>query len=150
MDFLQGQILLYTSKKYEEIYMLLNSKYGYKYQQLFLFCASLGASQGKKTALEARGRETRSNYLTNDERALAYSIIINDENNGKDIQRFNDKEYYSEARSLLEEYAEGGMDILVAEVFKEKWNGIELDPTYDNYMVDLLKFVYQNIKKAPF
>ncbi|MEM5687269.1 hypothetical protein AAHB49_16190 [Bacillus cereus] len=79
-----------------------------------------------------------------------YTIILNDETNGKNIELFNDPEFRKEARKIIEEYAEGGMDILVEEVFKEKWNGIKLDAKYDNYDVDIMKYLIANLNKVPF
>ena len=51
MDFLSGQIIIYTSRRYEEIYRHLNSDFGIKYHELFILCASLGMYGGKKEIL---------------------------------------------------------------------------------------------------
>lgn len=150
MDFLQNQMLMYTSQKYENIYMLLNQEYDFAYHRLFLMCAALGARRSYSLPVEEKGREFRSNYFNSNERNLAYSIILNNESQGKDLDRFNDKAFYAEARKLLENYAEGGMEILVIEVFKEKWNGIKLDETYKNYPIDILNYVIATLKAVPF
>jgi hypothetical protein len=150
MDFLQNQMLMYTSQKYENIYILLNQEYDFTYHRLFLMCAVLGARRSHSLPVEEKGREFRSNYFNSDERNLAYSIILNNESQGKDLDRFNDKTFYAEARKLLENYAEGGMEILVNEVFKEKWNGIKLDETYKNYPIDILNYVVATLKSVPF
>jgi hypothetical protein len=150
MDFLQNQMLMYTSKKFENIYILLNQEYDYTYHRLFLMSAALGARNSHSLPVVEKGREFRSNYFNNDERNLAYSIILNDEAQGKNLDRFNDKSFYAEARKLLENYAEGGMDILVRELFKEKWNGIKLDETYKNYPIDILNYVVAALKAVPF
>jgi hypothetical protein len=150
MDFLQNQMLIYTSKKFENIYLLLNQNHDLPYHRLFIMCAALGARNSRSSIIEEKGREFRSNYLSNDERNLAYSIILNDESQGKDLDRFNDKAFYSEARKLLENYAEGGMEILVQGLFKEKWNGIKLDESYKNYPVDILNYIVATLKAVPF
>lgn len=150
MDFLQNQILIFTSRKYENIYIQFKEKYDLPYHRFFMMCAALGAKMGRKSIVSERGREFRSNYLSSDERYLAYSIILNDELKGKDIDQFNDKEFYAEARKLLEQYAEGGMDILVEQVFKSKWNGQILDEKYDNYQIDILSYVATALKEVPF
>ena len=113
-------------------------------------CAALGARRSRSIPVVEKGREFRSNYFNSDERNLAYSIILNNESRGKDLDRFNDKSFYAEARKLLENYAEGGMEILVNEVFKEKWNGIKLDETYKNYPIDILNYVVATLKAVPF
>jgi len=150
MDFLQNQILMYTSKKYENIYIHLNSEFDLPYHRLFLMCATIGARNSHSIEFKEKGREFRSNYFDSDERNLAYSIILNDEINGKNLNRFNDKSFYAEARKLLESYAEGGMEILVDQVFKEKWDSIQLDKSHFNYPIDILTYVVATLKEVPF
>lgn len=150
LDLLNSQMIIYSSKRYEEIYKFFNEKYAYKYAQLFLLCASIGARRGSKIELDGHGREFRSNYLETEERRLAYTIILNDEEFGKNIENFGNKEFYSVARNLLEKYAEGGMDILVNEVFKEKWSGQKMDDTYDGYIFDLLSYTLTTLEDVPF
>lgn len=150
MDFLQNQMLIYTSKKYENIYIYLNNEYDLQYHRLFLMCASLGARNSHSPTVNEKGREFRSNYFDNDERNLAYSLILNDESKGKNLDRFNDKTFYVEARKLLESYAEGGMEILVKDVFKEKWDGNKLDESYQNYPIDILSYIVSALKEVPF
>jgi len=151
MDFLgDKQILMYTSKKYEHVYTFFSNKYDMKYHTLFLMCAAIGAKSGKSTPLGERSREFRSNYYSLDERNLLYTIILNDEMNGKDLERFKEDDFHAEARKVLENYAEGGMDILVEEVFREKWDGNMLDEKYSNYQVDLMSYVLATLKEVPF
>lgn len=151
MSFLQqSQIIFYTSKKYEDIYMRINQDLNMGYKYIFLLCAALGAKNGRKSPIEKRGREFRASYLNRDEEHLIYSIILNDETVGKNIDAFAEREKQANLKRLVEEYAEGGMDMLVEEVFKEKWNGIKLDESYDNYYVDLLKYTMANLQSVPF
>lgn len=150
MDFLQKQMLIYSSKKYENVYILLNKEYDIPYHKLFLYCAAIGARKGMSIPVAEKGREFRSNYFSNDERNLAYSIILNDEAKGKDLERFGDDQFHAEARKVLENYAEGGMCLLVEEVFREKWDGIKLDETYMQYPVDLIDYVVVTLKDIPF
>lgn len=151
MNFLQtSQIIFYTSKKYEEIYIHLNSELKLGYKHIFLLCATLGAKNNRKSPIDNNGREFRSSYLTNEEENILYSIILNDSDIGRNIEAFNDRDSQVQMRKLLEQYAEGGMDILVDEVFKEKWNGIKLDDSYDEYFVDMLKYTLANLQSVPF
>src|SRR5690625_2317409 len=134
MSFLQeSQIIFYTSQKYEEIYRRINEDLNMGYKYVFLLCAALGAKNGRKAPIEKRGREFRASYLNSEEEHLIYSIILNDETIGKNIDAFDDREQQAEMKRLVEQYAEGGMELLVEQVFKEKWNGIKLDEGYDNY-----------------
>jgi hypothetical protein len=150
MDFLMDQALLYTSKRYEEIYIHFNSNYEIKYQDLFLLCASIGFRNDRKTSFKERGREFRTNYLNSKQKATAYSIILSDSELGKNIEAFENSEFRLQARKRLEQYAEGGMDLLVEEVFGHRFDGNKLDPTYSEYEVDLLSYVYAESNTVPF
>lgn len=151
MGFLQeAEMLIYTSEKYEDIYFKFNKDFKMTYKNLFLLCASIGSRHGKSTPLNKKGREFRASFFNEKEESLVYSIILNDEKYGKDIEKFNDLEFRKEARGIIEEYAEGGMDILIENVFKNKWNGLKLDDNYTNYEVDIMKYVIANIKEVPF
>ena len=151
MSFLQeGELLFYSSEKYEEIYIYINKELKIGYKNIFLLCAALGARNGSTSKVEKRGREFRASYLNDDEENLIYTIVLNDETRGKNIEAFSDPDFRLEARKMLEEFAEGGMDILVENVFKEKWNGVKLDEKYDNYNVDVMKYIIANLNKVPF
>lgn len=150
MDFLMEQALIYTSKEYEEIYIHFNTKLDIKYQDLFLICASIGFKKNQKKKIEERGREFRSNYFSSRQKSAAYSIILNDPDIGKNIEAFNDSEFRLNARRKLENYAEGGMKVLVDEVFGHRWDGNKLDPTYSEYEVDLLSYIYADSSEVPF
>ncbi|WP_099157060.1 hypothetical protein [Virgibacillus ndiopensis] len=150
MDFLLDQILFFTSEKHQEIYIHLNSKFDIKYQDLFSICASIGFKNNRKTPIENRGREFRSNYLNSNQRATAYSIILADPEIGKSIEQFDDSEFRRKAKRRLEEYAEGGIEILIEEVFGNCWDGNKLDQNYTEYEIDILGYIYFDTKEVPF
>jgi hypothetical protein len=150
MDFLMDQALLYTSKKYEDIYIHLNTKYEMKYHEIFLLAASLGFKKNRQSKIDGRGRELRTNYFNSRQKATAYSIILSDMDLGKKIESFESSEFMREARKKLETYAEGGMDVLVEEVFQNRWDGNKLDPTYGEYEVDILSYIYEDSMEVPF
>ncbi|MBN1074469.1 hypothetical protein DVV91_08960 [Clostridium botulinum] len=151
MDFLkEEQSLMFTSKKYEEVYVFFEKKLEIKYQQLFILCASLGFKKNVSKALDGKGREFRSNYLKTSERTTVYLILLNDQELGKNIEAFSDKDFQLKSRRKLEMYAEGGMDILVKDVFRNRWNGLKLDESYKEYEVDILSYIYADSKEIPF
>lgn len=150
MDFLADQALVYTSKKYEEIYYHFNKNFEVKYQDLFLLCASIGFKKNRKSPVGERGRELRTNYLKVKQKATVYSIILSDEELGKNIEAFEEDEFPRKARKRIEEYAEGGMEILVEEVFGRRWDGNTLDANYTEYEVDLLTYIYGDSMAVPF
>lgn len=150
MDFLSEQQIIYTSKKYEPIYKVLNNLIDIKYHDLFILCAAIGFKNNKKLPLYEKGREFRSNYLSREQKATAYSIILNDCELGRKINKFEDRDFIVQSRKRLEEYAEGGMDILVKEVFKSKWTGELLDESYGEYEIDIISYIYEESLEVPF
>jgi hypothetical protein len=151
MSFLQDSgLLLYASEKYDDIYMRINREFKISYKNIFLLCATLGARKGVRLPLEKRGREFRGTYLNEEEEQLAYVIILNDEKSGKNIEALNDPEFRVTGRNILQEYAEGGMSILVDNVFNHRWNGLALDPRYDDYGVDIMKYLVAELNQVPF
>ncbi|USK93076.1 hypothetical protein [Rossellomorea marisflavi] len=150
MDFLMDQGHLYTSAKYESIYVLFKEKYEIKYQELFLICASLGFKRNRDIPFSGHGRELRTNYLNTKQKAAAYSIILSDMEIGRNIESFEDPDFRLKARKKLEAYAEGGMDILVEEVFNIHWDGHKLDSTYKEYEIDVLSYIYEDSVALPF
>lgn len=150
MDFLREQQVIFTSKRFENIYFLFKEKYEVTYDELFILCASIGFRDNKKTEFKEKGREFRSNYFKRNSRATAYSIILNDPDIGKQIERFEDKNFIRDARRILEEYAEHGMEILVEKVFFKRWDGYKLEESYNEYLVDLTSFIYGQTNEVPF
>src|SRR5699024_1182382 len=151
MSFLQEPgMLIYDSEKYDDIYIRINKEFKINYKNIFLLSASLGARKGVKLPVEKRGREFRASYLSEEEEELAYAIVLNDGDTGKNIEVFDDPEFRFKGSKVLQEYAEGGMSVLVDNVIKEKWNGIKLDSRYDNYGVDIMKYLIAELNQVPF
>lgn len=150
MDFLTEQILIYTSEKNQDIYQYFREKYDIKYHELFTICASIGYKNNSKVKIEQRGREFRSNYFNMGQRSIMYSIILSDNNIGKNIEKFDDREFRVNSKRMLEEYAEGGLEILIDEVFKSRWDNHMLDRTYQEYDIDVLSYIYMQDQEVPF
>ncbi|ERK30518.1 hypothetical protein [Clostridium intestinale] len=150
MDFLREQGLIFTSKKYEGVYISLNERYDISYDQLFTLCAVIGFKNNRYLEIESKGRQFRGSYLKMDSRASLYSIILNDTDFGKQIDSFENNEYQKKCTKKLEKYAEGGMEILVEEVFRGKWGTNKLDERYDEYIIDIISYVYEKSGDLPF
>lgn len=150
LDFLSEQSLLYTSKEYEDIYIHLGESLKLAYHELFILFASIGAKYGRKDTFTERGREMRTNYFNRDQRDLAYSIILNDNEIGKNIENFSDSKFFNQGRKLLESYAQAGAAIAIEEVFKAHWDGRRLNRDYKEYELDLLTYVYSKLEEVPF
>lgn len=150
MDFLMNQAIIHSSTKFADIYVYMNSQYGIKYQDLFSICMSIGFKNNRKSKLKSQGIQIRSNYFNTNQRSAVYAMILEDPEIGKNIEKFSEKQFSLTGRILMEEYAEGGMEILVEEVFKNRWDSNRLDPSYNEYDVDILSYIYMDAQESPF
>lgn len=151
MDFLsENQIVLLTSQRYQDIYIKLNEKFDIKYHELFILSAAVGYKHNRKIPFQGKGREMRSTYFDQAQKTTAYTIILGDEDVAMDIRSFEDKEFITTAKKLLEMYAEGGMEIIVEEVFGNKFNNEILDTSYDEYLIDIMSYICQEAQQLPF
>jgi hypothetical protein len=143
MDFLSEQRLMYSSKKNEEIYKFFNANHNIEIHEFFLFCVSIGFRMKKRVKFNEKGREFRSNYLKPSGRASMYSILLSVEV-GYTINDFQDKDNHKIFADILEEYAEGGLAVLITEVFRSKYIDGHLDSNYRFYISDITNFVLSN------
>lgn len=150
MDFLKKQMLIYTSKEYEDIYLKMQEAYGIKYAYLFMLCCSLGFKRGRKVAFKETGREFRSNYLDDDQRISAYSILLSDKDLNLSIEDFDDADRHPLYRQTLEQYAQGGMEVLVEEAFPPGVKNYINTKQYDEYLIDILSCAYKEANTVPF
>lgn len=150
MDFLQEQILIYTSEKNQDIYQHLREDYDIKYHELFTICATIGHKNNRQEKIEQRGREFRSNYFNVNQRSIMYSIIISDNELGKNIEEFDNRDFRLKSKKMIEEYAEGGLEILIEEVFQSRWDGYKLDRNYQEYDIDVMSYIYMKEQEVPF
>ena len=152
IDFYLGDnFFIYKSKKYENIYdVLVNKKHLFKMSELFTLCAAIGFKNNIKLPVEKKGTEMRSEHFRKDCLPVVYSMIVNDPYIGGDIDKFEDYEFIKSAFKKIEEYAEGGMQILCQEVFENKWDKNVLDEEYDEYGVDILRYIYDEQDKPVF
>ncbi len=146
-DFFADQQLLYTSEHYDPIYMHFNKEKDIKIHDVFLTAAAIGAMKGKRIKRIGKGREFRSNYLSQMQRSMAFSILLSDRMIGRRFDAFADPEFVKEAKIALEEYAEAGMEIIVREVFRDKWDGTTLDQDYDEYEIDIAVYYLELMKE---
>ena len=152
MDFLNDQKLIKVSKKYSQIYILFKEKYSIKYHDLFVIAAAVGfINNNEKEPIDKKnGIEFRTNYFNSTQKSSMYSIILNDQKMGKQIEKFEEKHYILKYCLLLERYAEGGMEIIVNKIFKNKWDNNNLDENYSDYDIDLFRYVLSINNDIPF
>jgi hypothetical protein len=134
---------------YENIYGYFSKKLEIQYAELFTLCVSVGFRNNLRIPIKNRGKEFKAHTFRNLRYSL-YSIILNHNEFGRDIEKFKEPNFQNTVINLLQEYANGGMKILCDEVFRHNWTGNELDPSYDEYLIDVMTYVMEEGNKAPF
>ena len=142
MDFLTEQRLVYTSKENENVYKFLAEKYKLAYHELFLLFSAIGFIKKERKSFNEKGREFRCNYLKPSERVSLYSILINSDEDIT-INDFGNKSKHQEYINVLEEYAEGGLEILIQNVFRSTYENGLLDEKYAMYISDIMHYIYE-------
>lgn len=134
------------SKKYDNIYEVLVGKRIFTMAELFTFAASIGFKRNRRVNFENdRGKDIRSEYFFPQHLMVLYSLMLNDSDTGKDLNIFKDVEQLKKGMKVIEEFAEGGMEVLCEEVFEHKWDASSklLDDKWKDYEIDLARFVYK-------
>lgn len=148
---LNESFFIFKSKKYEDIYdVLVNKKHIFKMSELFTTCAVLGFKHNNPVPLESKGKEMRSEHFKENNLTALYSIMINSPMINANLDSFGDYDFIKNAFKVIEQYAEGGMDILCSKVFEENWNGYNLAEDYEYYEVDLLRYIYEDFNEDVF
>lgn len=151
MDFLSSQRIIYTSEKYEGIYIEIAKNSNISYHDIFMLVCSIGFKKRKKSVIEKRGREFRVNYLSSDEqKAVVYTILLEDPDLSIVLEDLMKKERFLEYGKVLEEYAEGGMDILVEEVLPPNIHIETEGKAYKDYIIDIMSYIYEESIEVPF
>ena len=147
MDFLQTeQRLIYSSKGNENIYKFFNENYGIDYSEFFVICVVIGFKNKSRIAFNETGREFRSNYIKSNNRATLYTVLLSESREQYTIHDFTNKEKYKDMIKTLEEYAEGGVQILIQKSFRSKYYKGNLDMDYKYYLKDLLQYFSDQIQ----
>lgn len=151
MNFLSSQTSLFTSEKYQNIYIKISEDTNISYHELFTLVCSIGFKKGRKTAFTKTGREFKCQHISSDEqKTVVYTILLQDENLEIEIEDLMNKDRFSEYKRVLQEYAEGGMDVLVEEALPPNIYIETKAKTYNNYIVDIMSYVYKESQETPF
>jgi len=150
MDFFNEQKIYFTGAKYENIYSLFSENYGIKYHQLFTIFALVGAKKFISEKRDGKGKEFRSNYFETNQKSALYTLILNHKELGENIDGFLENDFINKSKELLENYANGGAKIICEEIFKYKWNGINLDSSYKEYDLDLICYILEILDEDVF
>ncbi|WP_025161424.1 hypothetical protein [Paraclostridium bifermentans] len=129
------------SKKYDNIYDYFYRKRSFTMSELFTLCAVIGFTNNNKVSFKDKGKDIRSEYVLTNELMNIYTIMIRSNVINATLDDFNDSIFRKEKFKDIEEYAEGGMQILCDEVFTGNWDGHELNSSYNKYEIDILSYI---------
>ncbi len=122
------------------------------FADIFTLCASVGFRNNRKSSCDAKGREMKSqNFKGSGQKETLIMLVLNDGELGKEITRFSDPEFQRKAKETLQEYAEGGMDIIVEKVFFG--DNTTVSPNKEkvkDYYLDIMKFVLSEYEVVGF
>jgi len=140
---------MFTDKEYEKIYLYFRDSLNIRYTELFVLNAAIGYKNNLCIPLKKKGKEFKSSYFGK-LRFSMYSMILNHHEYGKNIEDFKDVDFQNSVINYLQELANGGMKILCDKVFLHNWDGLELDTSYDEYLIDVLTYSIEETEKVPF
>lgn len=148
MDFLsEGKRTIKADEKYEDIYTKLTNKTGMSIHEIFYLCVLLGfKSQYKSDDFTAGRKEFRVTYLNETQRSILYTIA----NEFKPLSELTTSEANSEVIKEYQKYSNGGMELLIENVFKDRYRDGLLQDNYKKYDVDILKYIYDQVTEIPF
>lgn len=148
MSFLsEGKRTIKADERYENIYTKLTERTGMNIPEIFYLCVLLGfKNQRQSTEFTAGRKELRVSYFDENQRAILYTIA----NEHHSLTEFSDAEKVSQIIRGFQKYSNGGMEILIEEVFKDRYREGSLQDSYPKYDVDILKFLYDQITEIPF
>lgn len=147
---LKDSFLVNRSKKYDNIYDYFYRKKSFTMSELFTLCTVIGFVNNNKVSFNDKGKDLRSEYISNNELMNIYTIMIKSNIINATLDDFNDPNFRKEKFKDIEEYAEGGMQILVDEVFIGNWDGHELNTSYSKYEIDILSYINEKKNSNPF
>ncbi|MTI57282.1 hypothetical protein [Geosporobacter ferrireducens] len=153
-----NNIRVKVSKKYSNIYkeliseQVLHSKIFDSHGDIFTLCCALGYKYNECKPLEKGEPLFFSHYFTKENEVAIRAIVVaaTDKN-----YMILEEEKEKELISIAEQYAEGGMQILIKNVLSpfllENDEDYVLSFNKDSYVEkELLSFIYNEYTKAPF
>ena len=148
---LKNSFLIGRSNKYEGIYEYFNNKKIFSMSELFTLCAVIGFTNNRKVDFRSdsknKGKDIRSEYFANNELMNIYTIMIKSQDIKANIDDFANYEFIRSAFRIIEQYAEGGMEILCEDVFCDNWDkDTLLGGNEKHYEADILNYI--NAKRS--
>lgn len=148
-----NQMIFFTDSKYNDVFDTFNkkeSKNKIEIKQLYILAAAVGFKNSKRVQIENKGKETRTSYLSYKEEALLLNMVFADseiDNNIDEIVNLNNK---MKIKNIIDEYANGGLELIVESGLPHRWNGEFLNNEDGNLTFDLSKYILSEVQNIPF
>lgn len=154
MSFLrETSIIFFADEKYDDIYQSLNSLSGSKkmeYKHLFLLATTVGFKNSKRIPINKRGRQWRATYMTMAEESLLINMLLSEPEINHKLEWLLDSDNEGKIKVIIEEYANGGMDLICKNGLEDYWDGEELIKKDSTIIFELSKYVLSQINDVPF
>lgn len=148
-----NQMIFFTDSKYNDVFDTFNkkeTKNKIEIKQLYILAAAVGFKNSKRVQIENKGKETRTSYLSYKEEALLLNMVFADseiDNNIDEIVNLNNK---MKIKNIIDEYANGGLELIVESGLSHRWNGEFLNNEDGNLTFDLSKYILSEVQNIPF
>lgn len=151
--FREKSTLIFADAKYDSLFeQITKSQYtsSADYKDFFVLAATIGFKNTLRIKRENKGREIRASYLTPSEEELFLSILFNDKEINGNIEKLDEFSENNEGKRIIEEYVNGGLELIATKAFEDNWDGYKLNDNYRHYHYDLARFILSEVKSVPF
>lgn len=148
-----NQMIFYTDSKYNDVFDTFNKKEAknkIEIKQLYILAAALGFKNSKRVQVSSKGKETRTSYLSYKEEALLLNMVFADSEINNNIDKIVNLNNKIKIKNIIDEYANGGLELMVERGLSHRWNGEFLDNEDGNLTFDLSKYILSEIQNIPF
>ena len=148
-----NQMIFIADSKYNDMYDTFTKKESenkIEIKHLYILAATVGFKNSRRVKIESKGKETRTSYLSYKEEALLLNMVFADSeinNNIDEIVNLNNK---MKIKGIIDEYANGGMQLIVENALSHRWNGDYLNNEDGNLVFDLSKYILSEVQNIPF
>ncbi|MGX0019730.1 hypothetical protein ACUXPG_000135 [Staphylococcus hominis] len=148
-----NQMIFFTDSKYNDVFDTFNKKEDknkIEIKQLYILAAAVGFKNSKRLQIKSKGKETRTSYLTYKEEALLLNMVLADNEIGNNIDEIVNSNNKMKIKNIIDEYANGGLELIVENGLPHRWNGEFLNNDDGNLTFDLSKYILSEVQNIPF
>lgn len=146
-------MIFFTDSKYNDVFDTFNKKEDknkIEIKQLYILAAAVGFKNSKRLQIKSKGKETRTSYLTYKEEALLLNMVLADNEIGNNIDEIVNSNNKMKIKNIIDEYANGGLELIVENGLPHRWNGEFLNNDDGNLTFDLSKYILSEVQNIPF